>query len=214
MNYSQDSYLSRTGFIVENIQKKGTQLKILDIGCVGEGNTIHPHIVEKTTANFSSYMGMDIDPDITKMKSPHNVIYKQMSIYDLDKVEEMKERFDVIILAEVLEHLQDTFRALTSLRSALAKDGILIITYPNPFSLKPFIKFALTEDPLSDKQVQSFCGCPEHIYIPALPVFHKYLKSVGLIIHEVGYLKPHLRFFKIFRKFSPNLGLIVKKQSM
>ncbi len=211
MSYHQESYRSRTKFIVDAIHKKGKTLKILDIGCVGAGNTIHPVVVSETSSYFKSYDAMDIDSAVNDMQSSCGVTYSQQSIYDLDKIGSLEGKFDVIVLTEVIEHLQDTLKAMKALKFVLAKDGVLLITYPNPFSLRPLIKFLLTNDPLSEKQVKSFCGCPDHIFIPPLPVFHRYLESVGLKISEVGYLKPEFGF-KFFRKFAPYLGLKINKQ--
>jgi 2-polyprenyl-3-methyl-5-hydroxy-6-metoxy-1,4-benzoquinol methylase len=212
MSYIQSFYKSRTRFIVENIKMQGNELDILDIGCVGEGNTIHNKIIKRTKDDFKSFTGMDIDPAIKLLTPELNVTYENFSIYALKDNAKYEKKFDVIILAEVIEHLQDTFMAINSLKYVLKDNGVILMTYPNPFSLSPLIRFFMTNDPLSEKQLRSFCGCPEHIFIPALPVFYKYLRSMDLIVKTVGYIKPRFSMLSFFHKFAPTLGLVIYKK--
>jgi 2-polyprenyl-3-methyl-5-hydroxy-6-metoxy-1,4-benzoquinol methylase len=50
------------------------------------------------------------------------------SVYDLDFG---KERFDLVLCTEVLEHLEDPSRALGILRSLCSSDGRLVVTVPD-----------------------------------------------------------------------------------
>lgn len=47
----------------------------------------------------------------------------------------LRERFDVVVVSEVLEHLEDDMRALKHTLQFLEKNGFLIIAFPNKFRL-------------------------------------------------------------------------------
>jgi 2-polyprenyl-3-methyl-5-hydroxy-6-metoxy-1,4-benzoquinol methylase len=58
-----------------------------------------------------------------------------------DDLESVAERFDAIILSEVIEHVTDPRGLLEEIRAKLADDGVLILTLPNghgPFEIDQF----------------------------------------------------------------------------
>lgn len=48
--------------------------------------------------------------------------------------------FDVIVAGEIMEHLSNPGRALDALRASLAPQGVLVITVPNAYSFKGFLR--------------------------------------------------------------------------
>jgi cyclopropane fatty-acyl-phospholipid synthase-like methyltransferase len=46
--------------------------------------------------------------------------------HDVSRVRELAERFDALVLGDVLEHFQDPWRVLTELRSFMTPDGMCL----------------------------------------------------------------------------------------
>ena len=108
-------------------------LKILDVGC-GEGGT---------TAAFArtgaECYGTDIDEHRLQKSSenPQNkgIHFELLDVYDLDSSDTISNtKFDLIILRDVIEHLTDTFKALSALKEILAEDGKIFLTFPPYYS--------------------------------------------------------------------------------
>lgn len=60
--------------------------------------------------------------------------YHYGSVYDLPGILH-EEKYDLILLKEVIEHLYDPDRAINSIKKVMKSDGIIIITTPNLSSL-------------------------------------------------------------------------------
>ena len=111
-----------------NKDKKATS-NILDLGC-GDGRVldfINP---------LYTYIGIDSDQEnIWYAKHKHkenNFICSDIETLELaDNV----PKFDYIIMAAILEHLND-WKILLKLKDALAENGKIIITTPTPFANK------------------------------------------------------------------------------
>jgi 2-polyprenyl-3-methyl-5-hydroxy-6-metoxy-1,4-benzoquinol methylase len=98
--------------------------RVLDIGC-SSGNFGEVLIHEKSC----EVVGMDIDaPDIARAKKKLNAAYvrniEREDIADLGK-------FDVVIFADVLEHLLDPIAALEKVKKALRPGGRIVFSIPN-----------------------------------------------------------------------------------
>jgi len=74
----------------------------------------------------NTYYGADINPSALT-----RAIYKNpnLTFYNLKK-DRIEEKFDVIILSHVLEHVQNPEQILAQLTTYLNKDGFLIIAIP------------------------------------------------------------------------------------
>ena len=72
------------------------------------------------------------------------------TIIDIDKQlgknEKFKNSFDVVVLCEVFEHLPHPYLALHKINYCLKEGGVLIMTYPNPFSLRILLKYLFQKD--------------------------------------------------------------------
>jgi 2-polyprenyl-3-methyl-5-hydroxy-6-metoxy-1,4-benzoquinol methylase len=80
-----------------------------------------------------SVVGIEIDPDMARTASEHceRVIVGDIDTLDLEG-ELGDERFDVIVAADVLEHLKDPLGALRRLKRFLKPDaGYFVISVPN-----------------------------------------------------------------------------------
>jgi len=100
---------------------------ILDIGCSSG------YLGKKIKQIYKChYVGIDIDKnDIEKAKKCLDEAY----VFDIEKqlLSEIKFRhkFDVIIMADVLEHLDHPIKLLKEIHQIISKEGMIIISIPN-----------------------------------------------------------------------------------
>ena len=111
------------------IKKEKSRIKILDIGCgVGYGLAFF------ASQNYKKLFGIDINRyslKIAKERCPKaNVRYG-----DVIKIPFQSNEFDLVILTEVIEHLDDPQTALEEIRRILNPGGILFLTTPNRMGL-------------------------------------------------------------------------------
>lgn len=113
-----------------SIKNSGT---LIDIGC---GNGVFIHLASK----YFSVKGIETSygaKDFINKKFGHEVIIK-----NLEEIE-TKEKYDVITMFHVLEHVYDVDGALKKCNAFLKDDGIFIIAVPNTTilsSIKGFFK--------------------------------------------------------------------------
>ena len=77
-------------------------------------------------------IGIEVDPQMAAQAAAHceRVIVGDLDTLDLG-AELGSDRFDVIVAADVLEHLKDPLAALRRLTGFLASDGYFVISVPN-----------------------------------------------------------------------------------
>jgi len=104
----------------------GRGLKVLDIGC-GKGATL---MELKKSGKAAQAVGIEINQEAAAAAGPllDDVIVG--NIEDL-VINYPAGHFDVIIMADVLEHLVDPWSAISKVRRHLDKDGLLIASLPN-----------------------------------------------------------------------------------
>jgi ubiquinone/menaquinone biosynthesis C-methylase UbiE len=96
-------------------------VRVLDVGC-GVGK-----IFWKTTAG----MNVGIDSSLTALKIASE---KSDSVYIYGVAENLpfrKESFDIVLLLEVIEHVDDQEACLAEIIRVLKRDGLLILSFPN-----------------------------------------------------------------------------------
>ena len=111
--------------------------ELLDVGCASGDIAI-----ELAIKGYRVH-GIDFEPErLTRArqlaeKYSQDVTFSQSSFDDFDQ----SEKFDGIILGEVLEHFSDPSAMLNKAKRLLDADGKLIITTPNMPSLNNRLKF-------------------------------------------------------------------------
>jgi len=132
----------RGKFLAENI---GTGKNVLDIGCRDGALT-------RSYANGNTVLGLDIDSAaLAKAREKLWVETKQVDLNGDWGVP--AETFDVVVAAEVVEHLYYPGVVLDKIVAALKPGGILLGTVPNAFSLKNRLRYLRKQKrytPLSD----------------------------------------------------------------
>jgi len=97
----------------------------LDFGC-GYG------ILATKITTEMRYIGVDIDESVLESAKRTNTGLADAQFYHVDISEWQSYKFDTIILAAVIEHLDDPLRILIDLNKLLKSDGRMIITTPAP----------------------------------------------------------------------------------
>ena len=104
-------------------------LKVLDIGC---SNGFKTELLFDKYENISKIVGIDVDNKAieeakNKYANNHRYTFELKNIYELDA----KEKFDIICLSYVLQHLEDPKTIVSKLKELLTDKGVLIIKVPD-----------------------------------------------------------------------------------
>lgn len=112
------------------------EVKVLDFGC-GNGEELARFILDDKI----DYTGIDIhEPSLEHARSE---LANEKAIF-LSEVPR-NQTYDVIIMSEVLEHLEDPVVVLNGLVPKLRKDGIFICSVPNGYGLTEIEKYIDTK---------------------------------------------------------------------
>jgi 2-polyprenyl-3-methyl-5-hydroxy-6-metoxy-1,4-benzoquinol methylase len=132
-----ENYFSRIrNDIIELIQCNNCN--ILEIGC-GEGNTL-VELKKQGKAKFVA--GIDI-VDLNQSSKLDKFILADV---ENDNIDLPEEYFDIIICADVLEHLKDPWNVLRKIKKFLKPNRILLASIPNIREIKTLIDIAIKGD--------------------------------------------------------------------
>jgi SAM-dependent methyltransferase len=142
-------YVDRVRFLVDEARGK----RVLDCGVVAMTcsdsatrvehmpNTLH----FKLRDSAREVVGIDHAADVLgEIKKRHPDL--DLRACDVERVGEALrdvEPFEVIVFGDILEHLSNPGRALSSVRRTLAPGGTILITCPNAFGLPNFARFVV-----------------------------------------------------------------------
>jgi 2-polyprenyl-3-methyl-5-hydroxy-6-metoxy-1,4-benzoquinol methylase len=136
---------------------------VADLGCFG--GVIFPYL---KSAGCRRIEGFDIDKNSLKAAS---TVYDKVYRWDAEreKVPVESERYDVVIAAEIVEHLLDVDHFLTECWRVISKGGFLLVTTPNLVSLYNRLRVLLGKMPFNAPSVSwKHCGTetdPAHVKI-------------------------------------------------
>ncbi|MFB1489918.1 MULTISPECIES: class I SAM-dependent methyltransferase [unclassified Thiocapsa] len=103
---------------------------------IREGRFLH----EQLRQVASSVVGMDNNEAMIDFLRQHHGI-EDIRFGDIEIAEDYPaEAFDLVVAGEILEHLSNPGRALDALRARLGPETLLIVTVPNAYSLKGFLR--------------------------------------------------------------------------
>ncbi len=148
-----------------NLIQKHAIKSLLDYGCGGGA------FLKQAAQKFldCSFDGYDQNPQTVKNFEGTSIGFTN------DMKQHGGKTYDVITAFQILEHLEDPFAALRSLRAALNDNGLLIISVPNTEGPIRYFPDALTEIP------------PHHVNRFGKSSLEVYVKNAGFKVEEVAY---------------------------
>jgi 2-polyprenyl-3-methyl-5-hydroxy-6-metoxy-1,4-benzoquinol methylase len=115
--------------------------------------------------------------------SAENRIFSQLNGFEpiplfFEEVNFGRERFDLVILSQVLEHLLDPFHVLVKVRKLMRPEGVLTLAVPNVDAI--LIKMLGSRS--------SFLGLPEHIIHFSRQGLNSILQRAGFAVRRHQYI--------------------------
>ena len=127
-------YAKRLRFVRETIRaafpkRQSHSLSLLDVGC-GNGSQLALPLATKDGIQLTG-----IDTDSRSIEHARRLAGQRANInFVCGSVDDLgNKRFDIVILSEVLEHLEQPADLLTASARLMSLDGILIVTAPNGY---------------------------------------------------------------------------------
>lgn len=129
--------------VAQVVSLVGKGKKVLDVGC-GVGD-----IGQLLLENNNRVYGLDISPTAVKKARQKGI---EAVCCDIEaKLWPFENRyFDVVVAAEIIEHIFDTDRFLDIIFSKLKKNGFLVLTTPNLATLGRRLLLVVGKDPLTE----------------------------------------------------------------
>ncbi len=183
----------------------GTGKKVLDIGCFDGRES---YLIKKQR---NEVYGMD------KMKSALEQAEKKgIKVFRLDIEKDKwpfdKNFFDIVLAADIIEHLVDTDSFLENVKEILKTDGRLILTTPNLASLGRRLMLLFGKNPYMEvskyDKIHGF-RVAGHLRYFVKDTLYKLLDYHGFVIEEITCERLNLGFITSTKlaKFFPTLGI-------
>ena len=133
----------RMSYILDQLDNRNiTNLKILDVGCGGG------IICEPLARLGAKVTGIDFAPNniiAAKIHSRKNKLKINYINKDIEK-SELDEKFDIILMFEVLEHLDNWKKTIKNIKKNLNKNGLIIISTINRNLLSKLFAINIAEN--------------------------------------------------------------------
>ena len=133
----------RIKYILEALNKKNlNNIKILDVGCGGG------LVSEGLTKIGATVTGIDFVKEnisVAKLHAKKNNLKINYFVKDFEK-EKITSKYDVIIILEVLEHLNNWEEFIKKIKLSLKKNGTLIISTINRNLVSKFLTLDIGEN--------------------------------------------------------------------
>jgi 2-polyprenyl-3-methyl-5-hydroxy-6-metoxy-1,4-benzoquinol methylase len=168
-------------FSIDWIANTGTP-QILDVGCAC-GDTGVALKNEKNCELFAFEYDKDSIETAQKTNAYKEIHQIDLNLFETESFPQYFEKFDYIILGDVLEHLYSPQKTLEKLKSYLKKDGYFLISLPNlsHASIKSNLllnDFTYTEVGLLDKTHIRFFTHKSILF---------FLTEINLVIEEIKF---------------------------
>lgn len=150
--------------------------KVLDVGC-NNGRL-------REFLKNPIYYGVDFDKDMVKNLVKNGIKAKSV---DLNKQEIpfKKEKFDFVLLLDILEHVADPKKLLVESKTRLKENGMIIITMPNDYHLLNKLRFLMNK-PLTEDPFAPF----GHLHFFSIKDGERFLEKCGFLIIKKIYISP------------------------
>lgn len=117
---------------IEKYIKHDKKLDVLEIGCAEAG------VLKAFTDKGHQCVGIELDPNRTELAkefmseeiSAGKIEFMSKNIYDIDVDKDLKTKFDLIILKDVIEHIHDQAKFMSFLHKFLKPEGKIFFGFP------------------------------------------------------------------------------------
>lgn len=124
---NEDLYGNKKRFdFVSDIFFRRKPKKVLDFGC-GTGRNLTLPLAER----FPEIEILAVDEDVCSVKEGNGLVKTPNVSFGTEIPDQ--ERYDIIIVSEVLEHVEQPFKLVHFLSGKLSDEGVLIVTVPNGY---------------------------------------------------------------------------------
>lgn len=146
------------------------KLKVLDVGC-SKG-----FIAKSLQNNNFEFYGIEYNKQDAKEARKY---YKELRILDLDKEKpRYKGQFDIIIMADIIEHLKDSIGVVKHFTRFLRKDGLMVISTANVANIYVRLKLLMGNFDYEQRGIMD----RTHLRFFTLKTFRKLAKESNLKI--------------------------------
>ena len=99
-------------------------------------------------------VGLDLDGEAIHMLREIGI--RSVKTGDAERLSDFEgggQQYDVVVAGEILEHLPNPGLCLRGAKTALAPQGMIVVSVPNAFSLKCFLRFGLRTELVHEDHV-------------------------------------------------------------
>jgi SAM-dependent methyltransferase len=123
--------------------------KVLDVGCIGQDKKVDdPKWLHGRIKDVARQLvGVDIDQKGILELRKHKYI-----IFTPEEIKDSEEKFDIIIMGDVIEHVNDPCQFLEFYSRFLNSDGKMVICTPNTFGVRYFLQVLLYGKPGTNEE--------------------------------------------------------------
>lgn len=197
-------------FLVSNIRGR----RVLEIGC-GNGGVLYT-----LRRNFEELYGMEISP-IRAKTSGSTLKGAGANIIEASIEEDLNYEdgfFDLVLWADVIEHVMDLWKAMENIRRITAKNGFLITATPNIAKIKARVSLLLGRFPSTAAKNEGF-NVREHELFDAGHLHYFTFSMIDKLYLKYGFQPRKMIGFGRFGRvhnicpslLSPSIGIIGQK---
>lgn len=204
-NSKYDENYFKTFYLKKLPKDKNSQ--ILDVGC---GNGKYLHILNNL--GFQNLHGIDISKQQIEIAKNSNLL-KVEHIDALEFLKNKKDKYSVILLIDVLEHIEliKSIKLINLSYQALKKDGKLFIQVPNALALFSPLRYSdITHKRAYTKtsliQTLNTSNFKKFTFFELFPYVHGIKSFIRNILWHI-FLKPFITAF-LYTAYGTNFGKI------
>jgi ubiquinone/menaquinone biosynthesis C-methylase UbiE len=184
----------------EEVSRGQGPLRILDLGCA---DGLYVFLLNSIPGlkNKLSFYGVDISAEdvciaekVRKILGAENI---KFIAADLEKIALPEGYFNIVLCAEVIEHIADSDRFLSELHRILAPGGAVIITTPNKSNL--FLRLKKLFNFLFRRKETDFQARAAYRTLDNKHISVRGLNEWGTIIHRNGLVTERIKRGGLFR---------------
>lgn len=159
--------------VLDMLNAKDNQ-RILDVGC---GDGLFSSNISKN--NYKA--GVDFIPESEMIKDNFDEYYQFNLNNGLPEKLKESEKFDVILMLDILEHLVDYDQIINTSKNLLKEDGKIIISLPNIANIFVRLNLLIGRFPYADKGILD----RTHLHFFTLGSIKKFVKKHGLETEKI-----------------------------